>query len=64
MDWPRPLLDDLRKAVDEFEAASTMSRTGRRAHVGARVELDRMTGDITERIRLFDGLVRYRLRTA
>jgi hypothetical protein len=56
------LLEDLSKAVEEFEAASEASRTGRRDHVGARVELAGITLEITERIRLLDGLVRYRFR--
>lgn len=56
------LLEDLGKAVEEFEAASESSRAGRRGHVGARVELAGVTLEITERIRLLDGLVRYRFR--
>lgn len=57
------LLDDLRRALGEFEAASESSRAGRRDHVGARVELAGITLEITERIRLLDGLVRYRFRS-
>lgn len=56
------LLEDLGKAVGEFEAASEASRAGRRDHVGARIELAGITLEITERIRLLDGLVRYRFR--
>jgi hypothetical protein len=56
------LLEDLGKVVEEFEAASEASHAGRRDHVGARVELAGITLEITERIRLLDGLVRYRFR--
>jgi len=56
------LLEDLGKAVGEFEAASESSRAGRRDHIGARAELAGITLEITERIRLLDGLVRYRFR--
>lgn len=56
------LFEDLGKAVGEFEAASAASRAGRRDHVGAQVDLAGITLEITERIRLLDGLVRYRFR--
>jgi hypothetical protein len=49
------LLDDLGKGYEE------KSRSGRRDHVGARADLDTVTGEIMEQMRLLDGLVRHRL---
>ena len=54
------LLDDLSKAVGEFETTFETSRAGRRDHVGARADLEAVAGDIVEQVRLLDGLVRYR----
>ncbi len=56
------LLEDLGKAVEEFEATSEASSAGKRAHVGAVAEMHGISLEITERIRLLDGLVRYRFR--
>lgn len=55
------LLDDLGRAVGDFEVASEANRAGQRAHVAARAKLAGLLLEITERIRLLDGLVRYRL---
>jgi hypothetical protein len=54
------LLDDLAKMVAEFEAASEAARTGRRDHMGARLELDSITTELTEQVHLLDGITRYR----
>jgi hypothetical protein len=54
------LLDDLGKAVSEFEAAGEASSAGRRDHVGASADLGTITRQIMEHMSLLDGLVRYR----
>lgn len=54
------LLDALGKAVAEFETVNEMSRSGRRDHVGARADLDAISVQILDQVRLFDGVVRFR----
>jgi hypothetical protein len=53
-------LDDLRRIVAEFEAASDDARKGRIDHIGARTDLDVVSGEIMEIIRILDGINRYR----
>lgn len=55
------LLDDLTAALAEFENTLEAWRTGRREHVGASADLEAVSAEIIERVRLLDGLVRYRL---
>jgi len=54
------LLDDLTAALTEFENTLEASRTGRREHVGAGADLQAVAAQITDQVRLLDGLVRYR----
>jgi len=54
------LLEELTKMVDDFEAASEAARTARRDHIGARVDLDVITAELKEQVRLLDGITRYR----
>ncbi|HWC74112.1 MAG TPA: hypothetical protein VG454_09250 [Gemmatimonadales bacterium] len=54
------VLDDLSNALLEFEKTMEASRVGRRLHTGASAELRSITAEIIERVRLLDGLVRYR----
>jgi hypothetical protein len=54
------LLDDLGKMVAEFETASEAARTARRDHIGARLELDSITTELTEQVHLLDSITRYR----
>jgi hypothetical protein len=54
------LLDDLQAALTELENTLEASRTGRREHVGASADLQAVAAQITEQVRLLDGLVRYR----
>ena len=54
------LLDDLAKMVAEFEAASEAARTARRDHMGAKLELDSITAELTEQVQLLDGITRWR----
>ncbi len=54
------LLDDLTAALSQFEQSLAASRAGRRAHVEASADLEAVVAEISERVRLLDGLVRYR----
>jgi hypothetical protein len=55
------LLDDLSATIAEFEQTLEASRAGRREHVGASADLEAISVQIAEQVRLLDGLVRYRL---
>ena len=54
------LLDDLTVKLAEFEKTLEASRAGRREHVEASADLEAVSVDIAERVRMLDGLVRYR----
>jgi hypothetical protein len=54
------LLEDLEAALTEFEHTLEASRTGRREHVGASADLQAVATQISDQVRLLDGLVRYR----
>jgi len=54
------LLDDVAAAVAELEQTLEATRAGRRDHVGASTDLEAITAEIGEQVRLLDGLVRYR----
>jgi hypothetical protein len=54
------LLDDLAAAITEFEQTLEATRAGRRDHVGASADLKAVFSEISEQVRLLDGLVRYR----
>ncbi|HLZ46806.1 MAG TPA: hypothetical protein VKQ05_14115 [Gemmatimonadales bacterium] len=53
------LLADLSTALDAFEQTLEASRVGRRLHTGASAELQAISVEIVERVRVLDGLVRY-----
>ena len=54
------LVDDLTAALAKFEQTLEATRAGRRDHVGASADLESVLSEITEQVRLLDGLVRYR----
>ena len=54
------LLPDLAAALADFEKTLEATRAGRRDHVGASADLQVVTHDIAEQVRVLDGLVRYR----
>jgi hypothetical protein len=54
------VLDDLGKALDEFDAAIAQATDGRRAHVGASAELDSVADEIVQIVRVLDGVNRVR----
>ena len=54
------LLDDTAATLAEFEKTMEATRSGRRDHTGAVSDLQRVAVEIIERLKLLDGLVRYR----
>ena len=54
------LVDDLTATLAKFEQTLEATRAGRRDHVGASADLKSVLGEISEQVRLLDGLVRYR----
>jgi hypothetical protein len=54
------LLDDLTASLKEFEQTLETTRAGRRDHVGASGDLRAVLSEISQQVRLLDGLVRYR----
>lgn len=53
-------LEDLGRMVTEFEAATELTRAARVQHIGARTDLDVVTGELLEIVRVLDGINRYR----
>ena len=47
-------------ALTQFEKTLEATRAGRRDHVGASADLRAVITEITEQVRVLDGLVRYR----
>jgi hypothetical protein len=56
------LIDDLTKALDQYDAAVEETNAGRRAHVGARADLGAVTEELFKLVQLLDGLNQYRFR--
>ena len=54
------VLADIATALKEFEQTLEVTRAARREHVGASGDLRAVASEITEQVRLLDGLVRYR----
>jgi hypothetical protein len=54
------VLDMLTVAVDEFEQTLAATREGRREHAGASAELAAIGAEISEHVRLLDGVVKFR----
>lgn len=54
------VLTDIAAALEEFEQTLEASRAARREHVGASGDLKTVLSEISEQVRLLDGLVRYR----
>jgi hypothetical protein len=53
------LLDDLTASLTEFDQTLEATRTARLAHVGATADLQAVLAEISEQVRVLDGLVRY-----
>jgi hypothetical protein len=54
------LLDDIRSQLSEMESAWEAARVGKTDHIGARAELDRITGEISGLVKVLDGINRIR----
>ncbi len=54
------VLEDLTRALDQFDAAVEGGGSGRQAHVGASAELRSVADEVVQIIRVMDGLNRYR----
>jgi hypothetical protein len=53
-------LDEIRRMVADFEAAGETARTARRDHIGARADLEVITTELVEQVKVLDGITRYR----
>ena len=53
-------MTDITAALEEFEQTLEASRAARREHIGASGDLKTVLSEISEQVRLLDGLVRYR----
>lgn len=54
------VLADIAAALAEFEQTLEVTRASRREHIGASGDLRAVASEISEQVRLLDGLVRYR----
>lgn len=54
------LITDITAAIEEFEQTLEATRAGRREHVGASADLRAVMTEISEQVKLLDGVVRYR----
>jgi hypothetical protein len=54
------VVEDLAKALGEFERSLEATREGRREHVGASADLIAVAAEIAEQVELLDGVVQYR----
>jgi len=53
-------LESLNQSLDQFDQAVERANSGRRAHVGARAELDALADEVGQVARLMDGSNRFR----
>lgn len=56
---PTSLLEDLKRQIGEFEAASEGARSGRRVHIGARVDLEVVAGELVELVGVLNARIRW-----
>lgn len=54
------LLDNLGKALDQYEQTLEATRESRLNHVGASADLQAVGVEIIQQVKVLDGLVRYR----
>ncbi len=54
------LLTDIAAAIDEFEQTLEATRSARRDHVGASADLRAVCAEVSEQVKVLDGVVRYR----
>lgn len=53
------LLEKLAKMVEEFEATLESVRAARLDHIGARADLEAIASELTDTVKVVDGMVRY-----
>src|SRR5207247_10089746 len=56
------LIADITAAIEEFEQTLEASRPGRRDDVGASADLWAVMAEVSEQVKVLDGVVRYRCR--
>jgi hypothetical protein len=54
------LLEELGKMLTEFDAASEAARAARLDHIGARADLEEVTAELLEAVKVLDGINRWR----
>jgi len=54
------LLSDIEATIKSFEHTLEATRTGRRDHVGASADLRAVMAEVSEQVKVLDGVVRYR----
>ena len=54
------LLTDIAAGIEEFEQTLEATRAGRLEHVGASADLRAVMAEISEQVKVLDGIVRYR----
>ena len=54
------LLEELQQKLAAFETASEEARARRLSHIGARTDLDKITGTLMDAVRVLDGINRWR----
>jgi len=54
------LLTDIATGIEEFERTLETTRTGRRDHVGASADLKAVMAEVSDQLRVLNGIVRYR----
>jgi hypothetical protein len=59
---PEPLLGELGQLLDQYDAAVEQALAGLRARIGARAQLEAVTVEILQVVRLVDGINRHRFR--
>jgi hypothetical protein len=59
---PETVLDDLDRAIKEFDAATQLGVAGRAAHISATADLEAVSKEIVARVRVLDGFNRIRFR--
>jgi len=54
------LIEDLARMVADFEAASENARKARRDHIDARADLEVISAELVEQVKVLDGITRYK----
>src|SRR2546430_17185293 len=54
------LIADITTAIEEFEQTLEATRAGRRDHVGASADLRAVMAEVSDEVKVLDGVVRYR----